>query len=150
MRVLAATEEIPADAFYVAVIDGVVRTYEATDAEYIEIVFNQLVDVKTVQITNQAQSKLADGFMSVATGGQLIYSLSAEDVQDLSNLIDVGVAANYRAGDQQRFKAHTLNELKQVKSDGVKAKFDIYEKRELLIDAINAATTVEEIEAISW
>ena len=90
-------------------------------------------------------------FTSDATGEELSYSLNSEDMNDLAGLIELGNASGkYRAGNSKRFVSHTLQQLKQVKNEGFAYKYAAYEKLELLQDQISAATTVEEIEAITW
>lgn len=106
---------------------------------------------KLLKIKTALRTNIDGGYTSSATGEELSYSLDSEDMNDLSGLIDLGnVSGKYRAGNSKRFISHTLQQLKQVRDEGVSYKYAAYEKLEALQDQINVATTAEEIEAIKW
>lgn len=144
-------DQLPEGAKGSRVINGELHVFFEGDQEVIRELSAIAKINKHRELLSDLASAIKSGYTSSATGEELSYSLNSEDMNDLSGLIELGnVSGKYRAGNSKRFVAHTLQQLKQVRDDGVAYKYVAYEKLEALQDQITAATTVEEIEAITW
>lgn len=129
--------------------DGSFNVYFEDDPEIIEGDLREAKSDKYQQIDAAIKADIANGF--TASNGS-IYSLDNEDINDLNSLIALGVPNDYKVktGQRGKFRLHTLQELKQVRDEGIIYKLNAYKKHEALIDQITAATTKAEVEAITW
>ncbi|AZV46846.1 hypothetical protein C3L23_06040 [Nautilia sp. PV-1] len=125
---------------------------------YNEELFNKTKDEKIKEINNIAQEKIVSGFISSALGSEHLYQ---SEPTDQINLLGVVQDANL-TGDNQFFKCspdngqtweykeHTPEQITQVLKDGKTIKSAILEKANELKLQVNNATTIDEINAVTW
>lgn len=116
---------------------------------------------KTDEINQACEKAMVSGFKSKSLGEWHFYYSTIAEQSTLNSLINLGVSNNFKAQkinivDEKEVKEeriqhlHTLGQLKEVLKDGAIHIATQVTKKDLLEEQIKAASTVEEIEAISW
>ena len=107
---------------------------------------------KREQIQKAAEAERNAGFTSDALGTVHEYGSTLEDRINLIGASQAGQPTKYNAKEngQRVRKQHTPAQMNQVLADGFIAMQAIKDKEDLLLNQIDATTTVEELDAIVW
>lgn len=137
-----------------------------TEQELQNIALTDVKGIKIKQLSDTCAQAILDGFISSALG--LPFKYDAEDVDQINLLGAVTATApstQYPSGTSMMYAVrpvvdgvygakyytvHTHDQLKQVLIDGAAYKLTQLQHFNNLRDAVNAAATVQEIDAISW
>ena len=128
MRKLSLGEVMPADAFYVATIDGETFVYDEGDAEYVALRLPDFRMQKLLSITsrhNEARADLDD---------------PANDYRLMRDSVTAGVG----------YKGKSFSETKQAFKRAVLSEQAIEDNMNIKVGRAMEATTLEELEAITW
>lgn len=150
MRVIDKSAPVPDGAVYI-VNEGEKRTvYFADDAEVITNRVFQSAQAKRNEIEKHYLEHTASGFTSDALGVGCVYQLA--DAPMITACAQSGVSAPIpcRDRDTVRLTTHTGAQLKKVLADYAAWHTGAMQRRQDMLDAIAAATTVAEIEAVTW
>ena len=117
--------------------------------------FDTLEDMKSAKsesIKRSANTERNSGFTSDALGTTHEYGSTLEDRINLigANKSNRPTKYNAKENGQKVRKQHTVQQMNQVLADGFTAIQIINDKEGLLLTQIDAATTVEELDAIVW
>jgi len=120
----------------------------------------ELKDKQTLKINSSCKSAIVSGFPSSALGSEHIYQSEETDQLNLIGVVLDGTDASFKCGiveiidDKEittwSWKAHTIEQLKTVFSDGKKRKEELLLQANTLKVQIENATTKEAVEAIVW
>lgn len=116
---------------------------------------------KLNDINSSCDKAIVSGFTSEALGSKHFYYSTLEEQSTLNSLINLGVDNQFKAQkitlvDQVETKEarkaypHTIQQLRSVLADGFTHIATQVAKKDALEIQINNATTVEELEVISW
>lgn len=137
-----------------------------TEQELQNIALTDVKGIKIKQLSDTCAQAILDGFISSALGSPFKYD--AEDVDQINILGAVtatlpsaenptGTSMMYAVRPvvngvygAKYYTEHTHAQLKQVLIDGATYKLERLQHFNTLRDEVNTATTVEEINAISW
>lgn len=125
-----------------------------TDAQLLE----QAQTVRSTKVNAACASALATGFTSSALGGAHTYPSEDTDQRNLQSAVSAAAIASptwttpiwCASGDTWSFASHTAAQVQQVNADWLAHRVAIQQKYAGLIAKINAATSVEEVQAINW
>ena len=167
----AENNEIPiADRFTSAFVEtlvdatgvvGVAQGWLCADGVFSAPPEETLARVQDALIATLAQScknAITSGFTSSALGVALTYPSQDNDQRNLQSAVSAAAAASQgwtiplwcTDGDHWSFTSHTAAQLQQVNADWLAHRVAAQQKYADLIAQINAATSVEEVQAIHW
>lgn len=154
MIILNDGDEIPVDALFVSVVDGVKRILEIGDPEYEDVLFKRAFEKKHVGLHESYELELETGFLSNLSGEDAYYNISDEDRVSLIGAVIVGIDIDLKVkikidGKDKKVKIKEKDVL-QLLTDEMNFKLNNKNKRDDLLAAIELATTAQEIEAIAW
>lgn len=120
-----------------------------------------LKDKKLSDINNSCDKAIVSGFKSSALGEEHFYYSTLEEQSTLNLLINLGVDNQFKAQkitlvdgietkEARKAYPHTIQQLRDVLADGFTHIATQVAKKDNLETQINNATTIEEVEAISW
>ena len=120
-----------------------------------KITFEQKKEIKSIEINSDCSRAIRAGFVSNALGSDHHYSTSEnEDQINLTGAVALGADVYYSCTDtatnKKQMRLHTHAQIKKVLSDGASEKTKLMQRYYDKVELVNAATTVEEIEAIVW
>lgn len=116
---------------------------------------------KISDINSLCDKAIINGFTSEALGSKHFYYSTLEEQSTLNSLINLGVDNQFKAQkitlvdgietkEARKPYLHTIDQLRAVLADGFTHIATQVAKKDALKIQINNATTVEELEAISW
>lgn len=114
--------------------------------------------LQTAKASTACASALTTGFPSSALGTAHIYPSQDDDQRNLQSAVSAAVAApsNWTTriwcanNDAWSFTAHTAAQIQQVNADWLAHRVAAQQKYADLIARINAANSIEEVQAIDW
>ena len=126
-------------------IEPLLTQYEITSSK----------EQKLTELNDSCSSAIRAGFVSNALGSDHHYSTSSnEDQINLTGAVALGADIFYSCTDtatnKKQMRLHTHAQIKKVLSDGASEKTKLMQRYYDKVELVNAATTVEEIEAIVW
>jgi len=128
-----------------------------SESEFNELIAPKLEDIqaqKVVSINSSCTQAIESGFESNALGEPHIYQSDELDQLNLIGVVASGVDQHFKCsangGESWEWKQHTVEQLKQVLSDGAIVKGQLLQKAGLLKAQVSSASTVEELDAIEW
>ena len=136
-------KDIPLNAICVEVLDTGYNITLDDDTEGILFLLNNAKSEKHIKIEFDYRSSIAKGFQS----GENSYSSKPEDMQDLVNAVTTGINQEFKSMDGV-MRAFTPPQIKQVLTDITASKLNLVKWRDQQRAAIEAATTIEELELI--
>lgn len=121
----------------------------------------EVKEKKIDDINKSCDKAIVSGFTSEALGSKHFYYSTLEEQSTLNSLINLGVDNQFKAQkitlvDQVEAKesrtaySHTIQQLRTVLADGFTHIATQVTKKDALEIQINNATTIDEVEAISW
>jgi hypothetical protein len=138
-------DAIPDGATTIKHIGDNVFVYFADDPEEIEYRLKRAKEVMVRDVLDNYALTLKQEFKS----GNSMYSSDVDDIQDLMTAVATGSPQDFKTFKGQ-FKSHTPQQLKSVLADHYSHKIDAIKKRDMLIERIQAATTDDEANALTW
>jgi hypothetical protein len=119
-----------------------------------ELTLEQTKAIRTAELNSLCQATICSGFYSSALGESRKYESKIEDQINLMGAVQMNMDMLYRcwnpAGTRQEWYQHTAAQLKQVFMDGSIMVRANLERVSTLKEQVQAATTIEEVEAINW
>ncbi len=120
-----------------------------------------LVQARTMQaatLSTACATALTTGFTSSALGVALTYPSQDNDQRNLQSAVSAAATASpgwtiplwCTDGDHWSFTSHTAAQVQQVNADWLAHRVAAQQKYADLITKINAATSIEEVQAIHW
>ena len=114
--------------------------------------------VSVSRVSAACAATLVSGFTSSALGVALTYPSQDNDQRNLQSAVSAAATASpgwtiplwCTDGDHWSFTSHTAAQLQQVNADWLAHRVAAQQKYADLIAQINAATSVEEVQAIHW
>lgn len=121
----------------------------------------EVKEKKIDDINKTCDKAIVSGFTSEALGSKHFYYSTLEEQSTLNSLINLGVDNQFKAQkitlvDQVETKenriaySHTIQQLRSILADGFTHIASQVAKKDILETQINNATTIDEVEAISW
>ena len=121
----------------------------------------EVKEKKIDDINKNVNEAIVSGFTSEALGSKHFYYSTLEEQSTLNSLINLGVDNQFKAQkitlvDQVETKenriaySHTIQQLRSILADGFTHIASQVAKKDILETQINNATTIDEVEAISW
>lgn len=121
----------------------------------------EVKEKKIDDINKSCDKAIVSGFTSEALGSKHFYYSTLEEQSTLNSLINLGVDNQFKAQkitlvDQVETKenriaySHTIQQLRSILADGFTHIASQVAKKDILETQINNATTIDEVEAISW
>lgn len=110
------------------------------------------IESKSLEIKTKAETERNEGFTSSALGTEHEYGSTLEDRINLIGANQSGQPTDYNVKEsgQRKRKSHNPAQLNQVLSDGFAKLQTINSKESTLLDQIESATTIEELDLINW
>jgi len=112
---------------------------------------------KINEINSACKKDIIGGFLSSALGSEYIYQSEPVDQINLMGVVIAGNDSIFKCGEKNSegnitwsYKKHTIDQLKQVLSDGKKHKLALLEKANDLKNKVRNAKTVDEVKNIKW
>jgi hypothetical protein len=113
---------------------------------------------QATKVSTSCAAALLHGFTSPALGTPHTYPSQDDDQRNLQSAVSAAVAAppNWTTpiwcanNDAWSFTAHTAAQIQQVNADWLAHRVAAQQKYADLIARINAATSIEEVQAIDW
>jgi len=123
-----------------------------------EIKLNQVKEQKINEINRIAEKKIVSGFTSSALGTPHLYQSEPIDQLNLLGVVQTAQLTNENQlfkcspdnGKTWEYKEHTPEQLVQVLKTGKETKISILLKANELKEKVKHATSVEEIQQITW
>ena len=128
MKTLSITDDEPVDVVSRVIRGDTVEYYFADDVEII----SKALHVKIMERSKIINEIYEDKERALPVDKHTYYDLQASSIADVGH------------------KGKSKSETKQAFKDAVIARSALQEKRDTLLEQINAATTIEEVEAITW
>ena len=121
----------------------------------------EVKEKKIDDINKTCDKAIVSGFTSEALGSKHFYYSTLEEQSTLNSFINLGVDNQFKAQkitlvDQVETKenriaySHTIQQLRSILADGFTHIASQVAKKDILETQINNATTIDEVEAISW
>ena len=137
------------------VVDGALVAPLPPTAEELLV---QARTMQTAKLSTGCAEALITGFTSSALGVALTYPSQDNDQRNLQSAVSAAATASpgwtiplwCTDGDHWSFTSHTAAQLQQVNADWLAHRVAAQQKYADLIAQINAATSVEEVQAIHW
>lgn len=118
---------------------------------------DKLKSRKKNEINRACEAQIVAGFTSATLGEIYHYQSDRDDQLNLIGLVSAGSGDILKCADdadgapgEWEYRPHTIDQLRQVLSDGKDYKKQLLIKAAQLKAQIAAATTPEEVEAITW
>ncbi len=120
--------------------------------------FEKAKQEKISEINKIAQEKIVSGFISSALGSKHLYQSEPTDQINLLGVVQTAQLTNenqlfkcsHDNGQTWEYKEHTPEQITQVLKDGKDIKIAILEKANQLKQQVKQATTIDEVNSISW
>lgn len=110
--------------------------------------------IQIIQINTTCGKEITSGFTSSSLEDNLLYESEVEDQTNLAGMKDRGTSLPLKCSsngvDAFEWKVHTTAQLKEVFDDGVDFKLALLVKAAQLKDLVSKASTIEELDLISW
>ena len=143
MITINKNDPIPTNAVKVEETDSGYNVTLSTDPEGQAFILKGLKFQANMLIRQRYQQAVKAGFQS----GGFSYSSDPEDLQDLNNAVMSGVNQEFKTLDGA-LRQYTPPQIKQVLIDATSWKLNLVKKRDAQHDAISAAASEAEINAI--
>ena len=119
---------------------------------------SQVQAAQATKLSAACATALTTGFTSSALGVVLTYPSQDADQRNLQSAVSAAATASpgwtiplwCTDGDHWSFTSHTAAQLQQVNADWLAHRVAAQQKYADLIAQINAATSIEEVQAIHW
>ena len=119
---------------------------------------SQVQAAQATKLSTACAEALTTGFTSSALGVALTYPSQDNDQRNLQSAVSAAATASpgwtiplwCTDGDHWSFTSHTAAQLQQVNADWLAHRVAAQQKYADLIAQINAATSLEEVQAIHW
>ena len=119
---------------------------------------SQVQAAQATKLSTGCATALTTGFTSSALGVALTYPSQDNDQRNLQSAVSAAATASpgwtiplwCTDGDHWSFTSHTAAQLQQVNADWLAHRVAAQQKYADLIAQINAATSIEEVQAIHW
>ncbi|MEW1780572.1 hypothetical protein AB0305_00085 [Arthrobacter sp. NPDC080086] len=139
---------------YTVVKGALVAPLQPTNEELL----TQAQATQTAMVSTACAEALTTGFTSSALGVALTYPSQDNDQRNLQSAVSAAATASpgwtiplwCTDGDHWSFTSHTAAQLQQVNADWLAHRVAAQQKYADLIAQINAATSIEEVQAIHW
>ncbi len=121
----------------------------------------EVKEKKIDDINKTCDKAIVSGFTSEALGSKHFYYSTLEEQSTLNSLINLGVDNQFKAQkitlvdqvetiENRIAYSHTIQQLRSILADGFTHTASQVAKKDILETQINNATTIDEVEAISW
>ncbi|WP_439893168.1 DUF4376 domain-containing protein (plasmid) [Ralstonia sp. 25C] len=119
---------------------------------------SQVQAAQATKISTACATALTTGFTSSALGVALTYPSQDNDQRNLQSAVSAAATASpgwtiplwCTDGDHWSFTSHSAAQLQQVNADWLAHRVAAQQKYADLIAKINAASSIEEVQAITW
>ena len=119
---------------------------------------SQVSAAQTIKISTACGASLIAGFTSSALGTEHAYPSQDDDQRNLQSAGSAAATASSTwatpiwcaSNDAWSFTPHTAAQVQQVNADWLAYRVATQQKYAALIAKINAATSIEEVQAIDW
>ncbi|WP_426399037.1 hypothetical protein ACN9M1_22340 [Ralstonia sp. R-29] len=137
------------------VVDGALGAPLPPTAEELLV---QARTMQTIKLSTACADALTTGFTSSALGVALTYPSQDNDQRNLQSAVSAAATASpgwtiplwCADGDHWSFTSHTAAQLQQVNADWLAHRVAAQQKYADLVAKIKAATSIEEVQAITW
>lgn len=157
----------PGEGLYLVPDDGTARTGGTWDGEHFlpppgpEIPLDELKEQKKQELTGICHERIIAGFSSSALGEVYAYPSNETDQANLSASVLASLMPGLPddwttpflccdAAGVWAYHMHTAAQIQQVGQDGKTAILRLLLRKMTLHDAVDAATTADEVRAINW
>lgn len=108
---------------------------------------------KIAALSNDCKSTIESGFTSSALGAPHFYNSEPENQLNLIGAVLLNQSIAYTCTDENGVKQpiqHSAEQIKQVLSDGAAVKETAIARYHELVEQVNAASTIEDVEQVDW
>jgi len=129
-------------------VDAVTKTLSKYDFREL----STLKEDRSLSLDSKCSFEILKGFTSEALGVSHFYPSKLEDQLNLMAAKALGVSVGFACEIDGIWlkREHTAEQLTQVAMDGAFHKIALIQKKDALVDLINAATSNAEVLAITW
>lgn len=130
------------------------------DADTGQVIFRPVDELaqarasKLAELERTARTKIVAGFESDALGSPHRYDSEETDQLNLIGAVQLGITLQYRCTEVatgiKAHREHTASEIAQVLNDGAVIKMTLLQTLAAKRALVEAATTIEDVQAITW